>query len=48
MSADDLTDALTKARALFPGLRGAFGWQWGSDTKGTWVAKLAQAFAPAP
>ena len=33
---------LSKAVAKYPTLAGAFGWQWGSDTKGTWAKTVAR------
>lgn len=35
---------LGKAVAKYPTLAGAFGWQWGSDTKGAWATTVATAF----
>lgn len=32
---------LRDARRVFPSLRGAMGWQWGSDTAGAWSRTIA-------
>lgn len=41
---NDLVQDLSMARKLFPGLGGVAGWQWGSDTNGTWIATVSGGF----
>lgn len=40
----DLAQDIAKALSPFPKLRGAFGWQWGSDTSGAWSQAISGAF----
>ena len=43
----ELVGMLRYALGKYPTLGGAMGWQWGSDTKGDWIAQLAKPFAVA-
>jgi hypothetical protein len=49
--ADGYVDPATFASILagavqaYPTLGGAMGWQWGSDTDGSWAKVIAQSFA---
>lgn len=38
---DTLSSFVGQAKQAFPDLGGAMGWQWGSDTDGAWIGKLA-------
>eukprot|EP00911_Craspedida_sp_UC1_P001402 UC1_evm5s1056 len=45
VDADTLASILKQARAKWPTLRGAMGWQWGSDTSGAWANTVSSGLA---